>query len=222
MILVVGAEKGGVGKSLMATNIAVLAANADAKVCLLDTDQQGTASAWSRIRNENGIHPAISVLACPTNPKNELASLSAAYDLIVVDIGAQNYLTMQNTASVADMILIPCGPDQYEVESTLQVIQVLKSMDSKHKNGKVPGYIVLNNLPTNTRSVEAAELRATFTEDDYPVFTAGLCHRSSWRNSRRSGLAIHELTGKSRDLKASNEMLEIYNEIVVRMEKNYV
>lgn len=221
MILVVGAEKGGVGKSLLATNIAVLASDAGAKVCLLDTDQQGTASSWSRIRNENGILPSISVLAVPTNPVNELASLSSSFDLIVVDIGAQNYLTMQNTAAIADMILIPVGPDQFEVESTLQVSHVLKSMDSRHKNGKIPAYIVLNNLPTNPRSVEAAELRAVFSDEDYPVFKAGLCHRSSWRNSRRSGLAIHELTGKAKDIKASNEMLAIYNEILTNMGVNH-
>jgi chromosome partitioning protein len=216
MILVVGAEKGGVGKTLFSTNIAVLAANDGADVLLMDTDLQGSSMSWARIRNENGIEPRIPVMALPHNPVNELVSLAPKYDLIIVDIGAQNYLTMQNTAAISDMILIPVGPDQLEVESTLQVSQVLKGMDARHKNGKVPAYIVLNNLPTNPKSKEASGLRSFFTEEDYPVFDAGLCHRSSWRNSRRSGLAIHELSGASKDVKASAEMLAIYEEIKAR------
>ncbi len=217
MILVVGAEKGGVGKTLLATNLSVLAANDGIDVLLMDTDLQGSSSSWARIRNENGIAPTIPVMALPINPVNELASLAPRYDLIIVDIGAQNYLTMQHTAAIADMILIPVGPDQFEVESTLQVSQVLKSMDHRHKDGRVPAYIVLNNLPTNPKSKETAGLRSVFTEEDYPVFDAGLCHRSSWRNSRRSGLAIHELGGAAKDLKATAEMQAIFEEIKRRL-----
>lgn len=217
MILVVGAEKGGVGKTLFSTNIAVLAANEGIDVLLMDTDLQGSSSAWARIRNENEVSPTIPVMALPHNPTNELASLAPKYDLIIVDIGAQNYLTMQHTAAIADMILIPVGPDQFEVESTLQVSQVLKSMNPRHKSGKVPAYIVFNNLPTNPKSRESDGLRSVFTDEDYPVFNAGLCHRSSWRNSRRSGLAIHELAGASRDVKASAEMKAVYDEIKQRL-----
>ena len=49
MVVTIGAEKGGVAKTRLATHIAALADGID--VVLLDTDKQGSATSWSRIRN---------------------------------------------------------------------------------------------------------------------------------------------------------------------------
>jgi len=42
MILAIGAVKGGVGKSLIATNLAVLRSSLGKKVLLVDADEQAT------------------------------------------------------------------------------------------------------------------------------------------------------------------------------------
>ncbi|WP_253194436.1 ParA family protein [Burkholderia cenocepacia] len=135
MVITVGAEKGGVGKTRLATHIAALAATNDVDVVLLDTDKQGSAMSWSRIRNEEGVTPAIPVLALPANPARELANLANKYTLVVVDIGAQNYRTMLECALLSDLVLVPCGPDQQEVESTLNVFATLKDMGRGMKAG---------------------------------------------------------------------------------------
>ena len=51
MVVTIGAEKGGVAKTRLATHIAALAAADGIDVVLLDTDKQGSATSWSRIRN---------------------------------------------------------------------------------------------------------------------------------------------------------------------------
>lgn len=212
MIIVVGAEKGGVGKTAIATNLASLAAADDLEVILLDTDPQGSSSAWARIRTEGDVSPAISVLSLPEKPLNELEKLAPKFDLIIIDIGAQNYTTMLHSVRVADLVLVPTGPDQLEVESTLNVFDVLTSLGPQHKNGRIPAYTVLNHLPTNPRSKEEQSLREYLKEEGLPIFDASLRHRTSWRNSRRAGLAVHELTGKDADPKAASEMRAIYAE----------
>ena len=212
MIIVVGAEKGGVGKTSIATNIAALAAADDIEVLLLDTDAQGSSSAWVRIRNEEKITPRIPVLTIPESPLTELSYLAPKSDLVIIDIGAQNYTTMLNAAIVADLVLIPTGPDQFEVESTLNVFKALKTLGPKHKSGAVPAHVVLNQLPTNSRSREEGELRQFLASEQLPVFDACLKHRSSWRNARRGGLAVHELRGKEADPKAAAEMRAIFAE----------
>jgi chromosome partitioning protein len=212
MIIVVGAEKGGVGKTALATNLAVLAVQDGLDVLLLDTDPQGSSSAWNRIRNEGGVQPSITLLTVSENPFNELKQLATKYDLIILDIGAGSYKTMLNAAKVADMVLVPTGPDQLEVESTQNTFDAIRAIDHLHKDGKVPAYIVLNSLSTNTKSKEELELRKFLEEENMPVFDTALRYRSSWRNARRAGLAVHELKGRDADPKAAAEMRAIFTE----------
>jgi chromosome partitioning protein len=212
MIIVVGNEKGGVGKTALATNIAALAAADNLEVLLLDTDTNGSSSAWIRIRNEEQVTPVIPLLTVSQNPQNELKHLASKYDLIIVDIGANNYATMLNSAKVADMVLVPTGADQMEVESTFHTFAALREMDAKHKNGKVPAFVVLNQLSTNSKSKEEAALREYLASEHLPLFDSALRARSSWRNARRGGLAVHELKGREADPKAAAEMKAIFAE----------
>lgn len=212
MIIVVGNEKGGVGKTAIATNIAALAAADNLEVLLLDTDTNGSSSAWVRIRNEEQVEPAVPLLTVSENPQRELSQLASKYDLIIVDVGANSYSTMINSAKVADLVLVPTGPDQMEVESTLNTFEALRSLDARHKNGRVPAYVVLNGLPTNSKSKEEGALRDYLSSENIPLFESALRYRSSWRNARRGGLAVHELKGKEADPKAAAEMRAIFQE----------
>ena len=58
MIVLIGGEKGGTGKTTIATNLAALRAMAGRDVLLVDTDPQGSASYWTTSRDENAIKPA--------------------------------------------------------------------------------------------------------------------------------------------------------------------
>lgn len=213
MIIVVGNDKGGVGKSAIATNLAAIGVSKKLDVLLLDTDPQGSSTSWNRIRNEEGVEPSISVVSVPENPLHELKQFAGKYHLIIVDVGANSYKTMLNAVKVADLVLVPTGPDQLELESTLSTLETLRGIDNLHKDGKVPSYVVLNQLSTNSRSKEEAALREFLEEVQVPVLNSALRHRTAWRNSRRGGLAVHELTGRETDHKASAEMHALFAEL---------
>ena len=53
MILLVGGEKGGSGKSCLAQNMAVYLQHQKKDVLLLDADPQGTTTDWAKEREEN-------------------------------------------------------------------------------------------------------------------------------------------------------------------------
>jgi chromosome partitioning protein len=217
MVITIGAEKGGVAKTRLATHIAALAANDGVDVVLLDTDKQGSATSWSRIRNEEGILPSIPVLALPPNPARELANLANKYTLVVVDIGAQNYRTMLECALLSDIVLVPCGADQQEVESTLSVFETLKNMGPRHERGAVPAHVVLTRVSTVETSKATAELREYFSGEGISVFKAQIAQRASWLATGKSGRAVHELKGKDRSQKAIDEMRAVYDEIIRRI-----
>jgi len=217
MIITIGAEKGGVGKSRLATHIAVMAACSDVDVLLLDTDQQGSSTSFTRIRNDEGVQPPINVLSLPPNPVRELESLSKKYTLIVVDIGAQNYRTMLECALVSDLVLVPCGADQQEVESTLSVFDTLKAMGPRHIQGSIPAHVVLTRVSHVEEAKSNVDLRQYFKSEGISVFDSHLAQRTAWLASGRSGRAVHELRGKERSQKAIDEMDGVYKEIVKRI-----
>jgi len=212
-IVTIGAEKGGVAKTRLATNIAALAAAEGVDVVLLDTDTQGSATSWSRIRNDQGVEPTITVLALPPNPAREVANLADKYSLVVVDIGAQNYRTMLECALISDIVLVPCGADQQEIESTLNVFDALKEIGPRHPRGTVPASVVLTRVSTLENAKATAELRDYFAGECVPVFDAHIAQRSAWLWTGRTGRAVHELRGKERSQKAADEMQAVYDEI---------
>lgn len=216
MVIVIGAEKGGVAKTRLATHIAAIAASEGVDVVLLDTDKQGSATSWSRIRNEEKVQPPITVLALPPNPAREVANLAAKYELVVVDIGAQNYRTMLECALVSDQVLVPCGADQQEIESTLNVFDALKQIGPKHPRGTVPASVVLTRVSPLENAKATTDIRAYFASEGIDVFKAHIASRSSWLATGRSGRAVHELRGKERSQKAVDEMRAVYDEIIGR------
>lgn len=218
MIITIGAEKGGVAKTRLATHIATLAAKSGTDVVLLDTDKQGSATSWSRIRNESGAKPKTLVLPLPPNPALELASLATKYELVVVDIGAQNYRTMLECALLSDLVLVPCGPDQQEIESTLNVFDTLKQVGPRHPKGEVPAAVVLTRVSTLAKAKATADIRDCFASEKIDVFTAHIASRSSWLVTGRTGLIVSELTGKERSEKAVEEMQAVFDEIIQRIE----
>jgi len=217
MVITIGAEKGGVAKTRLATHIAALAAADDVDVVLLDTDKQGSAMSWSRIRNEEGVTPSIPVLALPANPARELANLANKYTLVVVDIGAQNYRTMLECALLSDIVLVPCGADQQEVESTLNVFSTLRDMGPRHELGAIPAHVVLTRMSPLEGSKATAELRDYFASEKISVFKSQIAHRASWLATGKSGKAVHELKGRDRSQKAIDEMQAVYEEIIKRI-----
>lgn len=215
MVVTIGAEKGGVSKTRLATHLAALAATEGIDVVLLDTDKQGSAMSWSRIRNDEGITPSILVLSIPPQPAKELANLAGKYQLVVVDIGAQNYRTMLECALLSDLVLVPCGPDQQEVESTLNVFGALRDMDIRHAKGRIPAHVVLTRVSPKEDARTTRELRDYFQSEGVPVCAAQIAQREAWRTTGKSGRALHELKGSDRSPKAEAEMRSLYDEIVL-------
>lgn len=218
MVITIGAEKGGVAKTRLATHIAALAAANGVDVVLLDTDKQGSAISWSNIRNQEGVEPSIPVLALPPNPARELANLSQKYSLVVVDIGAQNYRTMLECALLSDLVLVPCGADQQEVESTLNVFDTLKQMGPRHESGAIPAYVVLTRVSPVETAKATTELREYFASEDIPVFNSQIANRAAWLATGKTGRAVHELKGRERSQKAIDEMQAVYDEILNKVQ----
>jgi chromosome partitioning protein len=216
MIITVGAEKGGVGKTRLSTHIAAMAACSDVDVVLLDTDKQGSAISWAGIRADQQVEPTFPVLALPPNPGKEVANLSEKYELVVVDIGAQNYKTMLECVLLSDIVLVPCGPDQQEIESTLKVFGALNDLGLRHQSGKIPAHVVITRCSPIEAAKSTRDMREFLKSEGISVFDAQLAHRESWKATGKTGRSVLELKGKDWSSKAAAEMQAVYDEILRR------
>ncbi len=62
MIVLVGGEKGGTGKTTLAIHLAARRTVLGHDVLLVDTDKQGSASSWCAIRDEEDRSPRIACI----------------------------------------------------------------------------------------------------------------------------------------------------------------
>ncbi len=111
MMILVGGEKGGSGKSCLAQNLAVyFARNKKAIVLMVDCDPQRTTSDWIQTRNADPSLPAINCIQLYGKIRNDLLSLKQHYDYVIVDCGGQDNLALRAAMSVADHVIISLRP----------------------------------------------------------------------------------------------------------------
>lgn len=165
VIILCGNEKGGVGKTTLAVNLAVAFAQAGYDVCLVDTDIQGSATTWQRERESAGVSPRITVCSMQGRMGNDLLAMAGKYDLVIVDAGGRDAIEIRQSAVVADLWLIPLAAthvDMWALKSALALCQSLEE-----QLGKAPrATIVINKVHTLPTIKDADELEAAILADE--------------------------------------------------------
>ncbi len=203
-IITVGNTKGGVGKSTIATNLAVEAARDKKKVLLIDADIQASSMGFRGLRETDDIK-ATAILT-PTLHK-DLTSFN--FDLIIIDAGGRDTGVFRSAILAADFLLLPTKPSQFDVWSTKDTIDILEEVRLYKEN--LPARMVLNQaIPNTVIGREAKEALKGFKEF-CPLTEVTLHNRVAFEQSAGQGLGVseHEPNGK-----AAEEIRELYNEIM--------
>lgn len=122
MIIIVGCNKGGAGKTTTATNLAVGLASNGSDVCLVDADPQRSAARWHQDREESGHVPSITLIEKRDNISQTLRTLNEKFDYIIVDVAGRNSREMITGATVAEVIIAPHQASQLDLD-TLEELQ---------------------------------------------------------------------------------------------------
>ncbi len=211
-IVLFGGEKGGTGKTTLATNMAAMLALQGKDVLLLDTDRQGTASFWATVREDTEIEPRI---ACVQKFGKGLASqvrdLADRYDEIVIDAGGRDSMELRYSLGVADRAYIPVQPFQFDIWTIRQMDELVEMAQGVNEN--LQAYLLLNRVSTNPAVREDQETRDFFEQENFQHLTlmdTVLRDRIAFRKSGRDGLSVVEW---KQDKKAANEMNQLYKEV---------
>lgn len=211
MIILIGGEKGGTGKTTVATNLASIRATQGHDVLLVDTDKQGSASAWSDIRDAHNIVVRIpNIQKFGTNLASDIKDLKSRYEDIIIDAGGRDSVELRAAMTVADLMYVPVQASQFDIW-TLSIINDLASQ-AKAFNTKMVPYVLINRATTNPVVNEVEEAKAALTDFEFLKLSPSLLkERISYRKAAKGGLSIIELDQK--DTKAINEIMHLYSEV---------
>jgi chromosome partitioning protein len=111
-VIAVAATKGGVGKTTIASALAVRAAEDNKRVALLDLDpQESLASWWDRRKSEN---PKLFEVDATTEAIDLLTA--EGWDFVFIDTPPAKIELVEGGIAVADLVLIPCRPSALDIE----------------------------------------------------------------------------------------------------------
>jgi chromosome partitioning protein len=210
-IYLIGNEKGGVGKTTLAFNLAIMRVKAGKPVLLVDTDKQSSSSMWATLRAEAGHQPPL--LTVEKRGKMigyDLAQLRMNYE-IIVDAGGSDSVELRQAIAVADRWVIPVRAGQLDLFSMAKMAQL--QIDVEDRVGRGPdALVVLNAVNSSTREgLEARELLAD--NPKMPVWSGQLADRVALRRAVMMGCGLMELTGKDASPAANAEMGKLYESV---------
>jgi chromosome partitioning protein len=211
MIVLIGGEKGGTGKSTLAINMAVCRAKKKKEVLVVDADKQGTTNLWSSLRNEKLIQPQIPCIQKHGKQLHkDIIALSEKYETIIIDAGGRDSVELRSAMLVADKFITPIRASQTDVW-TLDNLEMIIDQ-AMTINETLKPYIVINQGPTNPVISEVKDIQELLREiEAFTLIKTIIRDRIAFRHSVKEGLGVIE--AKSQDKKAVTEIVALYREV---------
>jgi chromosome partitioning protein len=189
-------QKGGSGKTTLAVHIAVVAEAARERVLLLDTDPQGSASAWAQVRTAE--RPLVEKATVSSLARILERTQPAHVTLAVIDTAPHATPGVDTIAATADFLLIPCRPTAFDLAAIAASVQVAKAAAK-------PAAFVLNAC--DARAPEVAEAHDVLTSHALPVAPVPIGHRRAFSRAIASGRAVTEFEANG---KAAEEITQLW------------
>ena len=139
-------QKGGSGKTTIATHLARALQLGGASVVLIDSDPQGSARDWAAAKEDQPLR--VLGIDRPTLER-DLKAL-AKHDYIVIDGAPQAADLAVSAIKAADFILIPVQPSPYDIWATADLVDLVKSRISI-TDGKLKAAFVVSRAIKGTR-----------------------------------------------------------------------
>lgn len=210
MIILVGGEKGGTGKTTIATNLAVIQSMVSNDLLLIDTDIQSTASFWCSIREQYGKERIPSIQKFGKEVRTETLSLNKKYADIIIDAGGRDSVELRSALLVSDKAIVPLRPSQFDIWTIKRISDLTDTV--KEFNQKLQVCIVISQDMTNPLVQESNEAREFIKEfDNLTLLETIIFERRAYRKAAKDGLSVVEL--RDLDKKASKEMISLHKEV---------
>lgn len=220
MIVMVAQTKGGVGKSMIAANLAAMVASKGKTVLLVDADRQQTCSKWSSTRIIGGITPDVRVVCLQIDANTTAKEFSASlgklqerYDEVVVDCGGQDSKELRASLMKADVLVAPCRPTQSDIWGLDDLDKLVISVNQIRSETPISALVVLNMTdPLNIHGAKEDALSAIGELKGVQYSGCAVMNRPTFNSAFQSGRAVSDLDiSHEPSRKATAEIKAIFN-----------
>ena len=221
MLILVGGQKGGTGKSTVATNLVTIRSLHSKDAFLFYIDPQCTSTLWASRRDENSITPRIPssqkvldkrMLNAGTVIRNEIKALLTKYEDIIVDAGGADNEVLRAAMTLADVLVLPLMPSAFYVW-TLDTVNNLVA-EARLTNNKLIAKVLYNKVAPQPQTAKSEIDESDDILNDFNQmsrFDTTMIFRVAIRRSQNNGLSIVEY--KPNDDKAIDEIVSLYKEV---------
>jgi chromosome partitioning protein len=203
-------QKGGVGKSALARALAVVVRRGGLNVLVADLDyQQATVVEWEKLREANGIGPAIAVRRFKTADDALIAGESG--DVLIIDGPARATAGTLKIAEQSHLIVQPSGCGLDDLRPTVLLFHELLA------EGIARERMVVALSRTASESEEAAARRYV-EKATYQVLAGSIPERLAYREAFNRGQALTETTQPGLNARAQELMDALLKKVRVEVE----
>lgn len=197
-------QKGGSGKTTLAVNCAVVAAQKGQKVFVLDMDAQATAERWFDRRSED--MPQIKRINAGELDASLASLRSKGFDVVLIDTPGRDDAGAAAAMRVSDFCVIPCRPSPADIQATPSTIETIKRLEKKCA-------FVLTQTPPRSYRIREAESGLGVYGVVCPVH---IVLRNVYQDAQGAGLGVTELEP---DGKAAGEVRELWAWITKKVKR---
>jgi len=221
MLITIGGQKGGTGKTTVAVNFAIMRALEKRDILLFDIDPQSTSTLCLSRRDQNEIEPRIQsnqkildkkILSPGIVIRNEIKALLPRYSDIIIDAGGADNEVLRAAITLSDIVIFPVTPSEFDMWTFSNASKLVSEAQSKDSD--LRGYILLSKVSTQPQAArqEIAECDDFLTDYENLIRLKSIIYqRKPIRTASANGMSIVE--HKPVDQRAIDEFTAVYREV---------
>jgi chromosome partitioning protein len=194
MIFALLQQKGGGGKTTLATHLAGELASPQSSVLVIDADPQGSALDWSQRRSLLGLPRRFGVVGLARETLHQEVPQIARHAHHVIIDGPPRVTSLARSAILAaDLVLIPVQPSPYDVWASNEIVSLVT--EAKLFKPSLKAAFVINRRIVGT--VIGRDVRSALAEYPLRVIGATVSQRILFPESAATGQLVNEIDAKS-------------------------
>ena len=198
-------QKGGSGKTTLSANLAVLWANSEYKVAVVDADAQKSLTHWLNARKKYYGEEPTGIDHCSFDVRNlndDLKKIKRKYDFIIIDSPPSiTFETIQIIKS-SDYIYVPVQPSPIDLMATIPFLNI-----SKQERKKT--IVILNRVMPRAKLTDAMIMRLRYA--GAKIARSRISGKIIYAETFSVGRGVVDISISS---DASKEIINIGNEII--------
>ena len=182
-------QKGGVGKTTLAVNVAAERARRGRRLLLIDADPQGSALDWQAQRGRLERASLIAVAGFPRDTiHREIGQLGAGYDDIVIDAPGRIEAVARAVIMACDVVVIPVQPSPYDIWASGDVLSLIEQ--SQVYKPELSAVWAINRRIVGTSI--GRDINKQLRDHGPRLLEATVAQRVIFSESAARGLAVYE------------------------------